>query len=256
MTNKISTNAATVAKLTQWDIASVMGSWNFAVNAALINNIIRALPPVREASGVDSSAEYLDAVRHLINHPDQQLTAYRGVQTLIQEVMDNYTTLIASSMENTLAFMLTTPPTSAQFEREYDHRKKNGGIRITMKQFVESELAQAKQRFETLRNHGGEAIMIANQIEVGDPDTAPEWLVEAFHDKMHDKLAERWAKLEIRSSNPRIKQSDRDEAVADQLAIETVIGYCPAIAVPPEDDEEYVPRVQHLPYIPPPSAHH
>lgn len=255
MTNKISVNAAIVSGLTQWDIASVMGSWNFAVNAALINNIIRALPPVRESSGADGSAEYLDAIQYLINHPDQQLIAYRGVQTLIQEVMDNYTSLVASSMEDTLAFMLTTPPTSAQFEREYDHRKKNGGIRITMKQFVESELAQAKQRFEILRNHGGEAIMIANQIEAGDPDTAPEWLVEALHDKMHDKLTERWNKLEIRSSNPRIKQTDRDEAVADQLAIEAVIGFCPEAAKTPED-EEYVPRVQHLPYIPPPTARH
>jgi hypothetical protein len=211
-----------VTKLESWDIQSVLGAVNYLARQTAINTVVRLVPDTPpEGSGLDYFNEY----DLKIKSPDIKKAASPivGIANRMTEILNEHTDTMPSTYEQVLAFMTERPPSRDTFKREYDNRKKLG-MRpgIPMAQFVDMEMATAVRRHNDLVAKGEIAINLLNGIE-GTDEQAPEWMYEAIHNKILQKLEARWMKAEMRRTNPKIEKKDRDEAEANKRMIEGVI---------------------------------
>lgn len=211
-----------ITKLDSWDIQSVLGGVNFVVQQAAINKAVSLLPDLPpEGSGIDGYTPW----EQKVHEPEikEACAPIVGIANQVKDVLNEYTAMQPSEYDKVLEWLLQRPPTRAAAEAEYNTRKRLG-MRpgMPMPVFVESVHAGALKRFENLKAKGEAAVRFLHGVDGNDAD-APEWLYQSIHDKVQVKLAERWLNAEIRRTNPKITQHDRDLAAANQRLIEDVI---------------------------------
>jgi hypothetical protein len=224
MNSNIEKTLNEVSKLDSWDVGSVLGAVNYLVRQTALNQTVRMLPDLPPP---ESGMEYFTDWESKMRNPEikEKVAPLLGVADRVGDVMNEYSTMNISSCEDVLKFMLSPDrvPKRETFQREYDDRKKKGmkpGMSIN--EFVEAEYAVALIRHNNLVAKGEAAVKVIDSIDPSDGDV-PEWLHEAIHAKVLQKLAQRWNRAELRRTNPRITKQDRDLAAANQRLIESVI---------------------------------
>jgi hypothetical protein len=220
-----------VMQLDKYTKISVLNSIRFFLNMQCIRQALRILPQ----EGIEKTAEGRDQYDHLIEFTMQEyekdgdyapkLPAFMALNEMIRTTMydDN---LEPSSMDDTLAFMGRNQPKKEDFEADYEARLQQGQRPgISKREFCEMQLQDALRQQESLVERGQAAIQFCYDLNVS-PDRGykdlPDWAVDTIYNKVVDKLAFRWAKLDIRRTGPRISPNDRTEAEADQTLIEFV----------------------------------
>jgi hypothetical protein len=220
-----------VMQLDKYTKISVLNSVRFFLNMQCIRQALRILPQ----EGIEKTAEGRDQYDHLIEFTMQEyekagdyapkLPAFMALNEMIRTTMydDN---LEPSSMDDTLAFMSRNQPKKEDFEADYEARLQQGQRPgISKREFCEMQLQDALRQQESLVERGQAAIQFCHDLNVS-PDRGykdlPDWAVDTIYNKVVDKLAFRWAKLDIRRTGPRISPNDRTEAEADQTLIEFV----------------------------------
>jgi len=219
-----------VMELDKFTKISVLNSWKFLLNMQCIRGAMRIIP-----DNIEKTAEGRDEYDHLIakqmDDYEQEgdyapsLPAFIALNELLRTTM--YDDLLEpSTMEDTLKFMTRDAPTAALFEKDYEERVKQGQRPgISKREFCELQLEDAMKQHRQLIERGQDAIQFCEDLNVhqdrgfGD---LPDWAVDALYNKLADKLAHRWAKLDIRRTGLRTKPADRTEAEADQTLIEFV----------------------------------
>ena len=213
-----------VSKLDSWDVGAILGGVNYLVRQAALNQTVRMLPELpEEGSGLEHFTDWEQKMRN----PEirEKVAPLLGVADRVASVMNEYSTMDITDCEGVLKFMLdpSRMPKRETFAREYDDRKRKGmkpGMSIN--EFVEAEYAVALIRHNNHVAKGEAAVKVIDGIDPSDGDV-PEWLHEAIHAKVLQKLAQRWNRAELRRTNPRITKQDRDIAGANQALIESVI---------------------------------
>ena len=219
-----------VMELDKFTKISVLNSWKFLLNMQCIRGAMRIIP-----DNIEKTAEGRDEYDHLLakqmDDYEQEgdyapsLPAFIALNELLRTTM--YDDLLEpSTMEDTLKFMTRDAPTAALFEKDYEERVKQGQRPgISKREFCELQLEDAMKQHRQLIERGQDAIQFCEDLNVhqdrgfGD---LPDWAVDALYNKLADKLAHRWAKLDIRRTGLRTKPADRTEAEADQTLIEFV----------------------------------
>jgi len=219
-----------VMELDKFTKISVLNSWRFFLNMQCIRMALRILPREFELTS-DGRDEYDHLIAKQMDEYEKDgdyaptLPAFIALNELLRTTMYD-DMLEPSSMESTLEFMTSNPPTAASFEKDYDARIAQGQRPgISKREFCELQLEDAVKQHRQLSETGQAAIQFCDDLRVhqdrgfGD---LPDWAVDALYTKMVDKLAHRWAKLDIRRTGLRTKPNDRTEAEADQTLIEFV----------------------------------
>jgi hypothetical protein len=219
-----------VMELDKYTKVSVLNSWLFFLHMQCIRAALRILPKEFELTS-DGRDEYDHMISKQMDEYEQDgdyaptLPAFIALKELIRTTMYD-DMLEPSTMESTLEFMTENAPTAANFEKDYEARIAAGQRPgISKREFCEMQLEDALKQHRQLAETGQAAIQFCEDLNVhqdrgfGD---LPDWAVDTLFNKMVDKLAHRWAKLDIRRTGLRIKPNDRTEAEADQTMIEFV----------------------------------
>lgn len=227
MNEQIKSLVAEVETLDMYTQLSVLGSWNYSINAACINAALRHIPAMPEENGIADYTNWEQAVRaaRFEASEDGRLGELLSLRDAIMTAVEA-TSGEPRELESTLEFMLERVPTAKQFAAEYEARRRQGmRVGIPLAKFVQAELATAMERHAKLAARGGDAIALCKQL-MCEPATSgelPEYIAETFESKMMDKLHARWEKLELVRTNFRARKQQRDAAYADQLMIKQVI---------------------------------
>jgi hypothetical protein len=211
-----------VTKLDSWDIMSILGGVNYAVQQAAINQVVKLIPePPEKGSGLENFTRWEQHMR------DPQIrkvvNPFVGLSNRVKDVLNEYTDTPPSEYQNVLEFMLQRPPVRATFEAEYNRRKQLG-MRPSMplSVFVDMEYAAAMQRHANLTAKGEAAVLLLQQLD-GTDEEVPEWMIDTIDQKVEQKLEQRWNRAELRRTNPKLSKDKRDEAEANQQLIAAVI---------------------------------
>ena len=226
----INTGIDMVMELDKYTKVSVFNSWKFFLNMQCIRQALRILPDNVEKTS-DGRDEYDHLIAKQMDDYEQEgdyaptLPAFIALNELLRTTMYD-DMLEPSTMEDTLKFMTQNAPTAASFEKDYDARVAQGQRPgINKRDFCEMQLEDAIKQHRQLEERGQAAIEFCNDLNIhqdlgfGD---LPDWAVDTLYNKMADKLAHRWMKLDIRRTGLRMKPEDRTEAEADQTLIEYV----------------------------------
>lgn len=216
-----------ISNLDTYSQLSVLGSWSFIVNAAGINQAMKFVPDNTNESGIDGYTPYEAARRHLLREAETSyvpafIALMRDVGGMITEANGE-----ARDPNNTLEFLTSNVPSAAQFDAEFEHRRRLGmKPQISKKQFVEAEFERAMAQHNALVAKGQDAVRLLETISVKTErgyDDLPDWVAETFERKLLEKLHTRWEKLERSRTNPRYRKEIRDGAAADQMLIEQLL---------------------------------
>lgn len=203
---------------------SVLGSWNFIINSAVISEAQRYVPELpEEASGIDIYTDYEAMKRKLIKEADASFLP--GLINLKLEIESAILNADGQprSLDNTLEFLTERSPTRAQFDQEYEMRRRQGmRPQMPKKVFIDYEFERAMNQHNLLVAKGEHAILLCENITLADGEL-PDWIDESFESKMIEKLHSRWEKLEFVRTNPRRKKAIRDSAQADQQMISLLL---------------------------------
>jgi hypothetical protein len=219
-----------VMELDKYTKVSVLNSMKFFINMQCIRQALRILP-----DSIEKTSEGRDIYDHLLAKTMDEyekdgdyapsLPSFIALNEYLRTTMYD-DMLEPSTMENTLEFMTANPPTAASFEKDYEARVAAGQRPgISKREFCELQLEDAIKSHRLLTERGQAAIQFCEDLAVhqdrgyGD---LPDWAVDTLYSKMVDKLAHRWAKLDIRRTGLKTKPTDRTEAEADQTLIEFV----------------------------------
>lgn len=220
--NDIRLALAKVTTLDSWDIQATLGGVNYIVRQAAINAIVRQMPdPPPEGSGIEYFQQYEQAMK--APQMKEAAAPIVGIAEAVTEVLNEYTDLPPTQYEDVLKFMSERPPRREVFVADYDNRKRLGmrpGVPLSA--FVDMEMATAMTRHQQLIARGEQAVQFLEGVN-GTSESAPEWLYEAIHNKLLQKLEQRWMRAELRRTNPRITKEQRDLAEANQALIVKVI---------------------------------
>lgn len=228
MNEQIKNLLAEVESLDMYTQLSVLGSWNYSINAACINAALRHIPAVPDENGIADYTAWEQAVRtaRFEASEDGRLGELLSLRDAIMTAVEA-TSGEPRELDSTLEFMLERVPTAKQFEAEYEARRRQGmRVGIPLAKFVQAELATALERHAKLAARGGDAIKLCKQLlreDIRGDGELPEYIVETFESKMMDKLHARWEKLELVRTNFRARKQQRDAAYADQLLIKQLI---------------------------------
>lgn len=223
MNSKMETMLSLVTKLDSWDIQAVLGGVNFMLRQTALNQAIRMLPEAPpEGSGLEYFADW-DA-RAKSPEITKQVSPLVGMAERVTDVLESYTQAQPSNYYDVITFLVGRPPAKSMHIREYDQRKKQGlKPNMSLNDFVEMEYAEALRRHATLIAKGEHAARVLSSIDGSDEDPGLEWLDEALHNKVIQKLNQRWMRAEVRRTNPRLSSTQRTEAVATQQLIRDTI---------------------------------
>jgi hypothetical protein len=203
---------------------SVLGSWNFVINAAVINAAQRYVPELpEEASGIDPYSDYEAMQRQLSK--DAVNSTLPGLLNLQREIVSAIYNADGQprGLEDTLQFLADQLPTRKQFEEEYEQRRRQGmRPQMSKKTFVDYEYERARNQHNSLIAKGEQAVMFCDNVTLADGEL-PEWVEESLEQKLIDKLHARWEKLEFVRTNPRRRKQIRDSADADQTMIKLLL---------------------------------
>jgi hypothetical protein len=222
MNSLIETHLNAVVKLDSWDIQSILGGVNYIAKQAALNIAVRMLPDLPEEGSGNENFAMFDAA---MKNPEIKKSANPiiGIANRVSEVLVQYTDNPPSQYKDVLEFMVSRPPQRKTFQNEYDNRRKLGmRPQMPMGQFVDMEYATALTRHSHLVAKGEAAVRVLDGFD-GSDEQAPEWLYDAIHTKIGQKLEERWFRSETRRTNPKISKADRDLAAANQELIESVM---------------------------------
>lgn len=220
---------------------SVLGSWNFTINAAVISEAQRYVPELpEESSGIDPYSDYEAMKRKLVKEADQSyLPGLLNLKLEIESAILNADGQ-PRSLDNILEFLTERSPTRAQFDQEYEMRRRQGmRPQMPKKVFVDYEYERAMNQHNLLVAKGEHAVLLCENITLADGEL-PDWIDESFENKMIEKLHSRWEKLEFVRTNPRRKKAIRDSAQADQQMISLLLkqyGEVPGFNGDYDDDE-------------------
>lgn len=218
MNTQIEKMLTEVSKLESWDISSVLGGVNYLLKQTAINAAVRLLPdPPPEGSGIEYFTEWEQKMRN----PEikTRCSPLVGLSQRVEEVLNQYVDREPQTFEGVLKFMTERPPQRATFEADYNNRKRLGmKPAMTMKEFVDMEYKTALDRQQMLVARGEDAIRVLHAVE-GTDEEVPEWLYEAIDNKVLQKLEERWKRHDLRATNTRVTQSDRDLATANKKLV-------------------------------------
>lgn len=215
-------------KLDSWSQLSVLGSWQFAINAACINAAMRFVPEPNDELGIEGYTSYEAARRTAIRDAESsQLPALLGLQREINSMIENADGA-GRDIQSTFEFLTHNAPSRATFEQEYDNRKRQGlHPGMPKKVFVDHEYERAMAAHNRLVAKGEEAVRLCETLTFDDKlmesQNLPEWIPDAFEQKLIAKLHARWEKLELTRTNPRQPKIKRDAATADQMMIVQVL---------------------------------
>lgn len=255
--NELNEMAAQLQDLDTYTQRSVIGSWAFFVNSQCINQAVRILPDMPdEGDGIDGYTPWEGAIRtaqvKMTNDEEEGgdftnvLPAWVAMQRHISYMMTE-TGGDPSGVEDTYEFLTSRAPTRDRFEADFAMRVKMG-MRpgITRKEFVNAEYARAMDQHHKLVAKGEHAVQLIDrltlatgtQVERGFDDL-PDWVAETLNQKFVQKLKDRWTRLEMTRTNPRVNTSNRDAAEGDQLLIvEALKAFDEVPHEPLEDDDE------------------
>jgi hypothetical protein len=219
-----------LTKLESWDIASVLGSWQFVLSRAALNQAIRLIPDLPpEGSGIEAASQYGEDLRKIMNGDvPSELEALVAMNIEINEALDNYANVPSRSFEDTYQYLRGQAPKQNTFINDYNMRKRQGiKMNVSLRDFVNGEMQQALRNYQVLLAKGQDAVALLDKIAESGPSLGdgPEWLEETLFQRAVAKLQERYTRLEIRRTNPRVNTAQRDEAAASQVLIAKTIGY-------------------------------
>jgi hypothetical protein len=223
----------TVMELDKYTKASVLNSIRFYLNMQSIRQALRILRNDNIELGDEKTVEMRDAYDQLIRRTMDEyekdgdyapsLPAFIALNEHLRVTMydDN---LQPVDMESTLDFMCSSTQGTDAFEKDYDARVKQGmKPGISKREFVEQQLRDAVNGQRQLQEQGQYAIQFCEDLNVnverGFSDL-PDWAITAIHDKIVDKLHQRWVKCDMRRTSLNSAPNVRSEAEADQLLIE------------------------------------
>lgn len=219
-----------IMELDKYTQVSVLNSWKFFLNMQCIRQAMRLMPDDLEKTS-DNREIYDQSIAKVMDDYEAEgdfaptLPAFIALNEHLRVTMYD-AMLEPSTMEDTLEYMLRQPPVASNFEKDYDERVRQGQRPgISKREFCEIQLEDALKQHRDLAERGQAAIVFCEDLNViedrgwGD---LPDWAVDTLYSKMTDKLAHRWAKLDIRRTGLRTKPTDRTEAEADQQLIEFV----------------------------------
>ena len=220
-------------ELDKFTQVSVFNSWKFFLTRQGIRQAMRLMPEGME--GLEKTADereiYDQTLAKVMDDYEAEgdfaptLPAFIALKEHLRVTMyDNM--LEPSTMESTLDYMLQNAPVAGQFEKDYEARVAQGQRPgISKREFCEIQLEDALRQHRALSERGQAAIEFCNDLRVNEDrgwGDLPDWAVDTLYSKLTDKLANRWAKLDIRRTGLRTKPADRAEAEADQTLIEFV----------------------------------
>jgi hypothetical protein len=224
-------NAITmVMELDKFTKVSVFNSWKFFLNMQCIRQAMRLMPDTIEKTS-DGRDLYDQAIIKAMEDFEGEgdfvptLPAFIALNEHLRVTM--YDDLLEpSTMEDTLEFMIKSPPVLGQFEKDYEARLLQGQRPgISKRDFCELQLEDAMKQYHDLAERGQAAIEFCNDLKINEDrgwGDLPDWAVDTLYNKLSDKLTIRWSKLDIRRTGLRIRPTDRLEAEADQELIEFV----------------------------------
>lgn len=221
-----------IRELDKYTKVSVFNTWKFFLNMQCIRQALRILPDTEIEKTSDGRDEYDHLLAHTMDEYEKdgdyatKLPAFIALNEKLRVMMHDEM-LEPSTMDDTLAFMTKNmTPKLSDFEEDYDARVE-AGMRpgITKREFCQIQLDDAIRQHESLAERGQAAIQFCldlNVVEDRGHGDLPDWAITTLYNKAVDKLAARWAKLDIRRTGPRTSPNDRTEAEADQTLIEFV----------------------------------
>jgi hypothetical protein len=230
---------AAIADLDTYTQRSVIGSWSFFVNTQCLNQGMRAIPDVpEEGEGIDGFTPWEGAIKTalvdlaaseadgVIGDFTTTLPAWIALHRVLSSMMQE-TGGDPSTIESTHEFLCSKGPTRGRFEADFALRVQMG-MRpgITRKDFVDGEYTKAMDTHAQMLAKGQHAISLIDRMILGTGDNIergfddlPDWATETLLQKLIQKLNDRWVKLEIQRTNPRVNKNNRDTAEGDQLLI-------------------------------------
>ena len=257
MQQQLNEMAAAIQDLDVYTQRSVIGSWAFFVNSQCISQGLRALPDLpEEGEGVEGYTAWEGAIRTMqvkLTSDETEggdfastLPAWVALQRHISHMMTE-TGGDASTIASTHEFLASKAPTRSRFEADFALRVKMG-MRpgMSRKTFVDAEYAAAMLKHSELTSKGQHAVELVDrlvlatnaQVERGFDDV-PDWCEETFVQKLVQKLKDRWTKLEMQRTNPRVNSQNRDAAEGDQfLIVEALAKYGELPHEPIIDDDD------------------
>jgi len=217
---------------------AILGSWGFMVNSACINQAMRFIPEIEKEEyagldGIEGYTAYEAARRELFKQAGgTQLPALINLQRLIFQWLDTAGAsgdFIGSStaeyLTGTHKFLTRNPPSKREVADEWIARKRAmPKFSVPKSVFCEYEYQLRSDQFARLIAKGEDAIRLCDTVTIGGlSDEISDSYEERFEEKMRIKLHDRWEKLEIQGSNPRLKKEKRDQIIADQMMIKQLL---------------------------------
>lgn len=221
--HKIRELMAHISNLDQYSQLSILGSWAFSINSSIINTAMRYAVTPDNTNGVEGFTGFEVDMRYALQEAAKSslpalLSLRRDINSMIVDAGGE-----TRDLDNTLEYLLSNPPSRKRFEEEYETRRRSGmRPAMTIKVFVDSEMARALKQHEDLKAKGTDAIRLCESFTLsddGERSDIPDWVPDSFENAMLRKLQDRWMKLEITRTNPRSRKQIRDGAEADQLLI-------------------------------------
>lgn len=215
-----------IKPLDMWTIASVLGSWNYSINASAINASMRLLPQMpAEGAGIDACSEYNAAMRSINTETLEPLVS---LHKLIHAIyIDNVVgdRDLGDFAETARFIRGLAPRTATQYMAAYKAMQRAGAApRITARQYVESEMVREQRQRAEYAARSDDAVALLESVEDADmAHVVEEQLVDTLETKMIEKLQSRWHQLELTRTNLRAQLEVRNEAEANQLFIETAL---------------------------------
>jgi hypothetical protein len=226
----ISNGIDMVMELDKFTKISVLNSIKFFLNMQCIRQAVRLMPAEIDRT-VEGRDEYDQTIAKVMDDYEAEgdfapsLPAFIALNDHLRSVMYN-DMLEPSTMEDTLKYLTRDKPIAGNFEKDYEERVRQGQRPgISKREFCELQLQDALKSHDDLVERGQNAIQFCEDLNVtqdrgwGD---LPDWAVDTIYNKFTDKLAARWAKIDIRRTALRTRPNDRVEAQADQDLIEFV----------------------------------
>jgi hypothetical protein len=214
-------------------LSKILPSWGFIANNQAINAALRFVPDHSgEAEGIEGYSSYELARRTSVREAEHSvLPALISLQRTVWGWMidagvgRNITTDSTIEYLNATLKYNTKAPTAERYKEDWRLRKAQmPDFAIPMDAFVQYEMDRAMNQYNQLLAKGDDAIRLIDTLSLDvQSDEIPDWLPDAFEQKMLDKLHDRWSTLEIERTNLRSDKRRRDVAKANQLMVVSLL---------------------------------
>lgn len=241
---EISKMLADIQTLDKWTQLSILGSYQFSINASCINNAMRYVPTVPDETDIDTYTPYEQARKKYLQDAEESrlpaLLALRAeVESAINEVDGN------GSLLRTLEYLNERLPKRSDIEAQYERQRRSGMRPINRKAWIDTNYAEAMAKHAVLVAKGEHAVRLCETIDVADRGYGdlPDYWLDKLFEIFVKKGRLRWEKLESDRTDPRLMRTRRDDAAADQLILQALFdkyGEAYAVDLDPEEAVEAI----------------